>query len=1368
MNVTLGSILFPERRKITVDSRKGLHSKRKKQVNAQKSQEQTSKQFTTRLLLDDESISPNDFLTPFPSDDVRNTEQFWEYLERVFYPVDERWVSVLDLSARPQNIEPNEACIGLHFAYRWALADLFDTDELFKLVEGGGKMFKGAMERRRGSLCEDGGEQGHQSLDSSGSLDADDQLILSYLECLDLPTLELIGFDPAVGGGIITKTNTNTSTSTGTGEGDEVLGRSVDRSSRSRGTVNNPYFEEWKFLYQRLRYVEREADSMLLKLTNSLSENIHKDNSRRLLQRHQKKKCKEFLLKVMHYHSMRQFVDSLEEVLYFDEKTGLYLTTWDDGEAVRAAWMTQDQLLQLLLFRPNSTESKYSVSIPSEYIPYAKSLDTYWLRYLLDSGLTMISDSSSNSQDDDRLGDTLNLDSPTKPKEGCIELSRHPLCHYCRRSCKRLSYSRCPSKIKPLNLGINQTGQTQNTSTPGYLLNSANSAKLPGTSASTSSSNIYYSRSLIPWRVPRSHKNMENSDHSEAKYINNSQHGGGSCSNQTSFGGKIGKPAGSCSRSSVGGLSCGTGASCFLGVNGSHVCNICTDFESSLDGDDASIPQEEILVSRAYSPNNCWRMYCSECIMHNFSSIIKQKYSNGVVLRYYCPFCNGACNCERCLRNQQIRKIKNYLKSRFCGYIFQCSISSCVVQSELSWYDFLKDYGGDSLLLPENSVLKESSTTEAETTLMNDLGEIDESLVNRKNLAVVSYINNANRRFSVAENTHLGLIWLQSNNIPFQKPPSSSSGVNPGLRDSGSKNNAALSSTHVGKNMSDSNKLVSKSKSRNRSSINGTQKNKRHSNAQVSVGSDDLGNPSDVKHPQITQNIHSNQPTNHNTKSSHSGSGSTGRNGAQHFPPSIHIPREVINEPTHASGASVLWSLRSILINNVNKYHRECLNNLERWESVRELYNRKRVELEGYFKELLSKLNLMDEWIRSISFTETNKRFITRKMPLLCWATDIPSAKSFNFDDYPQLTPDKNVVEMVKHIQNFVKNGIISEDLPTHQILGISEIRDEGMMTGVSQKTTPNLKLIDKLPGMMATSTPSSVMEFLMSSIPEIQNIVVKTNSSSTKDESGRTSKVQRSSKKDKSGSKGSVQSNKLSPLDSDGLNPDEAVKVLPCTEDLTPERCAVPSSMEEASVNQANSNSSINAEFLPRNHDVPETVSSYDPKHHHPQTCIKPIGGKILEQGGHAYHPNPFLLEDVNSPPLPSSILCINGSDSSMIPDEGNGNIFQPCSGKSIPRQEDPGTLVEYLQQKSRKRKLSPDLAPGEILTPEKKEQALKRKRDKETVRKTIKKNSGLSPAGPEFSNSIGDSGDVLSLSGDGTAFSMSSNPSGYNSPRL
>ncbi|OII75484.1 RING domain-containing protein [Cryptosporidium ubiquitum] len=1361
MSVTLGSILFPERRKVVVDTRKGLHNKRKKQVNAQKSQEQTSKQFTTRLLLDDETIAPNDFLTPFPTDDVRNTEQFWEYLERVFYPVDERWISILDLSARPQNMEPKEACIGLHFAYRWALVDLFDTSELFKLVGNRNKIFKNIIEKSKNSSSENKISSKHveqdqvldksekSQLDGSENSDLEEQKIISYLEFLDLPILELIGIDPTILGGI----NTNGGNST----------KQSENSSQNKRTVNNPYFEEWKFLYKRLCYIEKEVDSMLLKLTNNVSENIHKDNSRKLLQRHQKKKCREFLLKVMHYHSMRQFVDSLEEVLYFDEKTGLYLTTWDDGEAVRAAWVSQDQLLQLLLFRPSSTESKYSVSIPSEYIPYARSLDTNWLRYLLDSGLTMINDNPDNSQDDDRLGDTLNLDSPSKPKDGCIELSRHPLCHYCRRSCKRLNYSRCPSKIKPLNLGINpsglnQTNQSQNLDS-NSILNNSNSLKLPGASTSTSSSNIYYSRSLIPWRVPKSQKNMENSDHSEPTYIINNNQNHSQHINQTQFGCKSGRSINLNGRPSVGGNSCGPMASYLLNVNRSHVCNICTDFESNLDKSEF-ISQEEILISRAYSPNNCWRMYCSECIMHNFSSVIKQKYSSGIVLRYYCPFCNGACNCERCLRNQQIRKIKNYLKSRFCGYVFQCSISSCVIQNELSWYDFLKDFGGDSLLFPHvNNTFKENTMTgNSETTLINDQGEIDESLVNLKNIAIVSYINNANRRFSIAENTHLGFIWLQANNIQFQKPPPSSSTGNTGSRDHNSKKTTILSGSSSGNNISDHTKLLSKNKSRNRSSINGTQKNKRCSSIQSNFEDTDLGNTNGTKLQQNTQTVSSNSIFSSNIHKSHSNS--IKGNGAHNSPPSIHIPREVVNEPTHASGASVLWSLRSILINNVNKYHKECLSNLERWEVIQELYNRKRVELECYFEELLSKLNLMDEWIRSISFTETNKRFIMRKMPLLCWATDIPSAKTFNYDDYPQLMPNNNVVEMIKHIQNFVKNGIVSEDLPTHQILGFSEVDEGGGITGISQKTTPSLKLIDKLPGMMTTNSPSSVMEFLMNSISEIQNIVVKTNNNSSKDDSGKTNKIQRNSKRDKSNSKNPTQ-NKLPSCDI--LNPDE-VKVSSFVNGLASSSSSS-SSTAEAEGNQVNSNSPINAEFLSNKNSELEIISSNDKSD--PSQIFGPSNGGAIQKSDKSDLPNFNYHEGHNSSINP----FIYGNNSYML-DEGTIDTFQPYSNKTIPNQ-DP-SVVDSIQNKSKKRRSSLELTFVEIMTPERKrELALKRRRDRETIRKAMKINNHSSSSSTASSNIIGGTGiksveDISSLSGDGTVFSISSNGSSFGSPQL
>ncbi|KAH8582959.1 large with RING domain [Cryptosporidium sp. chipmunk genotype I] len=1355
MSVTLGSILFPERRKVVIDTKKGLHNKRKKQVNAQKSQEQTSKQFTTRLLLDDETIAPNDFLTPFPSDDVRNTEQFWEYLERVFYPVDERWISVLDLSARPQNLEPKEACIGLHFAYRWALVDLFDISELFKLVGNRNKIFKNIVEISKDSSSENrasssggsrfGGED--KVLDQSGNLQLDslessdlveERKVLSYLEFLDLPILELIGIDTTMLGGV----NTN-----------------LGNLNQNRGALNNPYFEEWKFLYKRLSYIEKEVDSMLLKLTNSVCENIHKDNSRKLLQRHQKKKCREFLLKVMHYHSMRQFVDSLEEVLYFDEKTGLYLTTWDDGEAVRAAWMSQDQLLQLLLFRPNSTESKYSVSIPSEYIPYAKSLDTHWLKYFLDSGLTMISDHSNNSQDNDRLGDTLNLDTPSKPKDGCIELSRHPLCHYCRRSCKRLNYSRCPSKLKPLNLGINPSGLSQTTQTQNSgsnsVINNSNSLKLSGTSTSTSTSNIYYSRSLIPWRVPKSQNNIENSGHSEPAYISNSHYN----QNQFSFVSKSGKSIKLNNRSSIGGNSCGSGASYLLGVNRSHVCNICIDFESTLN-ESGSVTQEEILVSRAYSPNNCWRMYCSECIMHNFSSVIKQKYSNGVVLRYYCPFCSGACNCERCLRNQQIRKIKNYLKSRFCGYIFQCSISSCVIQNELSWFDFLKDFGGTSLLFPHTNNGKENNNlTGDEVALVNDLGEIDESMVNISNIAVVSYINNPNRRLSIAENTHLGFIWLQANNIPFQKPLSSSGG-NMGLNDPNSKKTTTICGTLSGSNTSDPTKLISKNKSRNnRSSINGIQKNKRNSSIQSNFEEGESGNLSITKFQQITQSV----PSNSSILSSnvHRSTFNIKGSGAQNLPPSIHVPREVVNEPTHASGASVLWSLRSILINNVNKYHKECLNNLERWESIQELYSRKRMELESYFEELLSKLNLMDDWIRSLSFTETNKRFIMRKMPLLCWATDIPSAKAFNFDDFPQLLPNNNVIEMIKHIQNFVNNGIISDNLPTHQILGLSEVSESDGINGVSQKTTPSLKLIDRLPGMATSNSPSSVMEFLMNSISEIQNIVVKTNNNSSKDESAKANKIQRSSKKDKSNSKNPTQNNKLPGCDI--VNPDE-VKVSSCINDLV--SSSLSCSTAEADGNHLNSNSPINAEFLSKNQGILETVSSTG-QNGSSLTSRPSVEGLIQNPDG-SHLPNFDLVKNHNSSNNPFIHV---GNDSYML-DEGSIDAFQSYSSKTVPNQ-DPG-IIDSVLNKSRKRRSSLELASEEMLTPERKRKlALKRKRDRETIRKAMKKSSNPSSSNPTSPDAIGGMGfnsieEINSLSGDCTAFSVSSNESSYGSPQV
>ncbi|KAF7458865.1 RING domain-containing protein [Cryptosporidium felis] len=1299
MSVTLGSILFPERRKVAVDTKKGVHSKRKKQVNTQKNQEQTSRQFTTRLLLDDETISPNDFLTPFPSDDIRNTEQFWEYLERVFYPIDERWVNILDLSARPRSAEPRETCIGLHFAYRWALVDLFDTDELFKLVGGKEKIFcKDQFEEpTRGSGIDEThcSEKADSVVSGGGLADSSlyDHMVLSYLEFLDLPSLELIGIHQGMTQGGL----------------DQIV------------VPANPYFEEWKFLHQRLCYVEKEVDKMVERLSKCISENVCRDNSRKLLQRHQKKKCGKFLLKVMHHHSVRQFVDSLEEVLYFDEETGKYLTTWDDGEAVRASWISQDQLLQLLLFRPGSTESKYSVSIPTEYISYAKSLDTCWFKYLLDSGIPMINDASSSSQDDNRLGDTLNLDSPRKPKGGCIELSRHPFCHYCRRSCEKLNYSRCPSKLKPLNFGFNPSfglplhggnahGQIQNLNTQ-TVFSCGTGLKPPGLTSSTSSSNVYYSRSLVPWRVPKLQDNTENSNHSEANVtgIPNCKHKHFYEKPNNALNIKREEGTGLYTvGTTIPGACFGSKSPHMLNLNGTHVCSVCTDFEASMLSESLK-NDEEILVSRAYSPNNCWRMYCSECIMHNFSSVIKQKYSNGVVLRYYCPFCSGTCNCERCLRNQQIRKIRNYLKSRFSGFLSQCSITSYIVGKEITWFDFLRNYGGNDELFPteqdSKDVCAKVGTRAPELSFLNEDGEVDESLITLKNVAYTSYINNVTQRFSVSENTHLGFIWLQANNIPFQKPSPNNTQTGSYSNDQNIKQGLSNSSnTGISTDPSRS-ACRNKSRSTRLSVGSGTQRQKKHS---VVMGTGEQDEATSIQSNKFNSELLPSAATG----TSHSfvpGYGKTqssfcGRQGnSQGFPPSIHVPREVASEPTNASGASVLWSLRSILINNVNRYHRECLWNLERWEAIQELYSSKRVELESHFEELQSKLSIMDEWIRSISFTETNKRLIMRKMPLLCWTANIPSAKAFSFDDFPQLAPTENVVEALKHIRNFVEYGILPEYFPEHPTLRDSELRQSEETPNTSQKTTPMAKSSEGGGRLSDLTTPASIMEFLINAIPQIQNIVVKTNQNSSKDEMGKTSKAQRGSKKDR----GSLNKNPQGSAKSgNGENP------------------------EERASSAAVDSTSINAELL---NGIQETSpATYVGDQGFPQFVPGvSVGGEIQggdSEGGDA--PS-FIFEDT----LSSSATC--GSFSQVDPSQldrggscysGSSTGVTGTASKTVPRGD---SNFEFAQQRPRKRRSSVDSSSNGIPTSEKKkETSVKRRREKEDSAKRVVKrsNSGLS----------------------------------------
>ncbi|KAH7648086.1 large with possible RING domain [Cryptosporidium bovis] len=1129
MSATLGSVLFPGRQKTVVDSRKGVHNKRKKQVSSLKSQEQTAKQFTTRLLLDDETIGPNDFLTPFPTDDIRNTEQFWEYMERVFYPIDERWVEILDLTARPRNIVPDETCIGLHFSYRWALVDLFDVDELFKLIGNKDKIFgiqnnvqSHVTTRRRVSSTSDKGGDNEKNKDASNLTshpnNEDNQTslfeskVLDYLKYLDLPLLELIGVNQ-------------------TGDTTETV---------KKGPCN-PYFEEWKYLYQRLCFIEGEIDSMIKILTKTVSDNIKKDNSRKLLQRHQKKRCKEFLVRSLHFHSVKQFMDSLEEVLYFDSSSNSYLTTWDDGEAVRAAWISQDQLLQLLLFRQNTTESKYSISIPSEYIPYAKSLKTPLLNYLISSGIQLVSIDFEEPRNIDTSKSETYFDEDKKvivPEKGCIKLTRHPLCHYCRRSCSKLSYSRCPSKLKPSNIGfLTASGNSQNGNSGFSGMNSNdfcqnrqqahnNSQSTPivsgnshTTVSSSSAMNVYFSRSLVPWKLSRIvQENDENINHSSLSnsfsphiHSNKSYHH-------------------------------------TLTLNCSQICNVCSGFEknNSKSPSPSSPSLENVIISRAYSPNNCWRMYCSECIMHNFSSVIKQKHSNGVVLRYYCPFCSGSCNCERCLRNQQIRKIKNYLKSRFSGHVFHCAISSLLVDREIAWHDFLLQFGcnliGNNI---SNSKYDNKDKTyscntkyENNTTPVNEHGEVNESLVTINNIANVSYINNYSIRMSVSENTHLGFIWLQANNIPFQKPSTDSTGVdhNPKTDIEG----AACQSFGSISGASEIIKNIPKSKLR-RSSLTGLNKNKKVSTGQTNVASTykcGVNGFGGSKMQEGIQSLNQNGITYHSYPGipSHNGRSTSvftsgahignPRSGAQNIPPSVHIPKEVLSEPTHASGTSVLWSLRSILNNNVNRYHKECLNNLEKWEEIRELYKKKRNELEEYFGELHSKLGAMDDWIRSISFTETNKRYIMRKLPLLCWAVGIPSAKSFNFDDYPQLTPGDNIINLVHILKTFVENGILSEDLPKHPLLSYDSNAEmdesclnEESASSVPQKTVPlppTAEDSSKQSFSDSLSSPTSVMEYIFKTIPEVQNVVVNLVSNTSKDEFGKTQKAQRNTKKDK------------------------------------------------------------------------------------------------------------------------------------------------------------------------------------------------------------------------------------------------------------
>ncbi|KAH8741314.1 hypothetical protein FG386_000221 [Cryptosporidium ryanae] len=1135
MSATLGSILFPGRQKTVVDNRKGAHNKRRKQVSSLKNQEQTAKQFTTRLLLDDETITPNDFLTPFPTDDIRNTEQFWEYMERVFYPIDKRWVDIFDLTPRPRNIVPDEKCIGLHFSYRWALVDLFDVDELFKLIGNKDKIFKSqnsnaqsqVTTRRRVSSVSDKGVDNDKQDKNKKDKDVsnltnrpdneDDRTLLleskviDYLKYLDLPLLELIG-----------------------------VNQTGDIAESIKKGPYNPYFEEWKYLYQRLCFIEKEIDSMIKRLTRTISDNIKKDNSRKLLQRHQKKRCKEFLVRSLHFHSMRQFMDSLEEVLYFDSDSNSYLTTWDDGEAVRAAWITQDQLLQLLLFRQNTTESKYSVSIPNEYIPYAKSLKTPLLNYLISSGLQFVSVNSEESKNIGKYysGMLFDEDENSKiviPEKGCIKLTRHPLCHYCRRSCPKLSYSRCPSKLKPFNIGfLTASGNSNNNNSCCSVVNSNsfahnkpqthnNTQQTPlisgnnySTSSSSSTLNVYFSRSLVPWKVSRVVQDNRESINHSSPWNSSPQ----TFSNQSLHH--------------------------TLTLNCSQVCNICSDFERI--NSEISF-EEEVIISRAYSPNNCWRMYCSECIMHNFSSVIKQKHSNGVVLRYYCPFCSGSCNCERCLRNQQIRKIKNYLKSRFSGFVFQCSISSLLVKREITWCDFILKFGcnliAENVTDPkcDNKDTADSGDTKYGShniSPINEHGEINESLITIKNIANVSYINNYSIRMSVSENTHLGFIWLQANNIPFQKPPTNSptGGDQKPKADPGGLASHSFVSTSGGSEMS---KNVTKNKLR-RSSLTGVKKIKRTSIGQANAAASHGYNIGEFSGSKIKVNVQSlsSHGIPHVNQTSTSGytyrSASSGafnaahtnnRHGTQNIPPSVHIPREVLAEPTHASGTSVLWSLRSILNNNVNRYHKECSSNLEKWKEVQELYKKKRSDLEEYFEELNSKLRAMDDWIRSISFTETNKRYIMRKLPLLCWAAGIPSVKPFNFDDYPQLIPSDNLINLIHIFKTFVENGILSEDLPKHPVFGEDSTVEmsDGHFNQDGSSSVPQKTILSESTGgnspkrlfSASLNTPTSVMEYVFKTVPEVQNVVVNLVSNTSKDECGKTQKSQRNTKKDKS-----------------------------------------------------------------------------------------------------------------------------------------------------------------------------------------------------------------------------------------------------------
>ncbi|EEA04709.1 uncharacterized protein CMU_037740 [Cryptosporidium muris RN66] len=1037
MSVTLGSILFPERRLAAPDNRRGIHSKRKKPINFIKNQEQTPKQLTTRLLLDDETIGPQDFLTLFSNDDIRNTEQFWEAMERVFYPIDERWLKVLEFTGRPDAKPPCEkTSIGIHFAYRWALQDLFDIEELFILL--------GINNRNN--------EDHSISEDNTNNKDEvniiTESTMTEFLFRLNLPTLEIPGMDPRSINklelhsnlmNVDKSTNETNKLSIPTSEVDnhDILRQEIYNTSKF-----NVLFEEWKVTYNRAVYIEHELDKIIIDLKASINKGLSLDFSRRSLSRYHRKVCREYVIRALHYHSIKQFIDSLEEILYYDANNNEYLTTWDDGESVRVSWIKQDQLLQLLLFRKNTLESKYFVSLPKDQVAYASyKCDNKIFEYLYNSGLTPINienskisseeynssqkvtedkylsndnipnssanidtceySTSDNSTQYSNIRSSTNISNQENiirsPPLGCISLTRVPLCHYCRRGSTKLKFSRCPSKIK-----YSGSLSSNTISSLDISANSSNSLAIS-----------YSSRSLIPWAT-----SSEIQDKEELVFPLKTHK---SKTGYNTFGSL--SPQKNCNNNTH-----------ICRVPSNQICNICQSFGTSKDQLNES---NDVFITRGITLNNCWRMYCSDCILHNFSSIIKQKYSNGVLLRYYCPFCNGTCNCERCLRNQQLRKLKNYLKTHFCGHFVQCSIPNKLFGREITWYEFMKQFGGSKYIIEEDS-----------QNIISDTSNIP---CNNLDYACYSYISNLYLRLSITEDTHLGSLWLQANNISVQTSQSSDN------KDS-SNTNTKIKPCSSNKQ---TNSSISRSKSRQRSSLNSSNRYRRSTTGNSSTS--DISQVNSIGRQ--TSCIPSQQTT----------------------APSIYIPKEVMKEPTGASGMSVLWSLRSVLCHNISKCYKDCARNVEAWEEIIQTYRHKKHEIENYCQEIMSQLQIMDRWIKSITFTETNKRFIMRKMPLLCWATNMQSAKPFNFDEFPQILPENNALDLLRHMKHFILSGYVPDSLPNYRKDSDSTGNDHCALNDFSEK---KLTCENESESFSTTQlSPSSYMNLLFEIIPDLPKI---------------------------------------------------------------------------------------------------------------------------------------------------------------------------------------------------------------------------------------------------------------------------------------